>query len=496
MKYSLRTKLSISYALVAILLVGSISVFTNIFLQSQFQQYIIKQQDLKNQQFTNLVAQQLDIGKKIWNTKAIEDIGLNALEQGMILKVFDSQGKLVWDATVHNNGVCNQMLMGMASNMQKRYPNLQGGYQEKSYSLHNDLKSTNVTNGSMGGSTGDSTGDSTVGSIGIVKIGYYGPFFFNQNDIEFINSFNQMLLIIGGIVLLLALLLGVIIARRISDPIRKAILSAEKIAHGNFTNRIETRSRTVELDQLICTINNLAVALENRDKMQKRLTSDVAHELRTPLATLQSHFEAMIDGVWDADRERLVGCHEEILRINRLVGDLEELAKYDRENLKLEKSKFKLKDAAEKLVKNFAADLKKKNLEVVVLGDEVEVFADKDKISQVIINLLSNAIKFSEGGSIRILVEDLKEAETRESQTRESQIQTVRFSITDTGIGIGKNDLPNVFERFYRADESRSRQTGGSGIGLAIVKGIVEAHGGTISVQSEVGKGTTFVFRC
>ncbi|MEI6603344.1 MAG: ATP-binding protein, partial [Clostridia bacterium] len=450
MKYSLRTKLSISYALVAVLLVGAISVFTNIFLHSQFQQYVISQQESKNAQMANLVSQQVDATTQAWNVKSLENIGMNALEQGLILKVYDAKGAVVWDATVHNNGVCNQMLATMASNMQKNYPNAAAGYIEKTYPIKN----------------------------GSVKVGYYGPFFLNDNDLAFINTFNQMLIIVGVISLLVALLLGFIIARRISDPIRKAILAAEKISRGDYRNRITSRSKTIELEKLISTINQLAIALESREQMQKRLTADVAHELRTPLATLQSHLEAMIDGVWEADKARLTGCHGEILRINRLVGDLEELAKYDGENLKLQKRSFDLKESVEKVVKNFAAEIKKSKVAVEVTGEAVTIFADEDKISQVIINLLSNAIKFSEKGNIRIKVE------MRAGQAA--------LSVTDTGIGIAEADLPFVFERFYRADASRNRATGGSGIGLAIVKGIVEAHGGTVSVESEEGKGTTF----
>jgi len=451
MKYSLRTKLSISYALVAVLLVGAISVFTNIFLHSQFQQYVISQQESKNAQMANLVSQQVDATTQAWNVKSLENIGMNALEQGLILKVYDAKGAVVWDATVHNNGVCNQMLATMASNMQKNYPNAAAGYIEKTYPIKN----------------------------GSVKVGYYGPFFLNDNDLAFINTFNQMLIIVGVISLLVALLLGFIIARRISDPIRKAILAAEKISRGDYRNRITSRSKTIELEKLISTINQLAIALESREQMQKRLTADVAHELRTPLATLQSHLEAMIDGVWEADKARLTGCHGEILRINRLVGDLEELAKYDGENLKLQKRSFDLKESVEKVVKNFAAEIKKSKVAVEVTGEAVTIFADEDKISQVIINLLSNAIKFSEKGNIRIKVE------MRAGQAA--------LSVTDTGIGIAEADLPFVFERFYRADASRNRATGGSGIGLAIVKGIVEAHGGTVSVESEEGKGTTFI---
>jgi len=454
LKYSLRTKLSLSYALVALLLVMSISILSNFFMQKQFGEYVKKQQETKNKEIVSLITKQYNGETKSWDSGIIENLGVSALEQGLIVKLKDNNDTVIWDATVHNNGMCTQMITHMSQDMASRYPNFEGGYEEKSYLLENNSE-----------------------NIGSVAIGYYGPFYFTENDILFINTLNNMLVGVGIGSLIIALFLGTLMAKRISNPITRAIKAAEQISEGNFSDRVQCSSSTTEIHKLINTINNLAKTLQNQDMLRKRLTSDVAHELRTPLTTLQSHMEAMIDGVWEPERERLVSCHEEILRINRLVGDLEKLARFERENLLLNKTEFDIKELASKILNNFEADLKNNNIEASISGEPSIVIADSDKISQVIINLVSNALKYTPfGGHISIMIY--------------ADGQWDKIIVKDTGYGISEEDLPYIFERFYRADKSRNRITGGSGIGLAIVKAIVDAHNGKIHVTSKVGIGT------
>jgi two-component system, OmpR family, sensor histidine kinase BaeS len=214
--------------------------------------------------------------------------------------------------------------------------------------------------------------------------------------------------------------------------------------------------------------------------LRKRLTADVAHELRTPLATLQSHMEAMIDGIWEPDTERLESCHEEILRIGRMVGDLEKLARFESENLVLNREPFDMAELVKRIIINFESDFRNKRVKIDFHGTEQIVTLDKDKISQVVVNLVSNALKYTcEGGDVKVGIRDIGDM--------------IRLTVQDTGIGISEEDLPCIFERFYRADKSRNRLGGGSGIGLAITKAIVEAHTGTIKVTSRLGEGTEFV---
>jgi len=231
--------------------------------------------------------------------------------------------------------------------------------------------------------------------------------------------------------------------------------------------------------ELISSINNLAETLENQKNLRKRMSTDIAHELRTPLATLQSHLEAMIDGIWKPDKERLISCHEECIRINKLVGQLKSLDEYESGNYGLSKVTYDIYDQVKKIIYNFQADFKNKGININLSGKRELVFADKDKVSQVIINLLSNSLKYTkENGTVEVSINKIN--------------NEIIIKIKDTGIGIAQEDLPYIFERFYRADRSRNRVTGGVGIGLAIVKAIIDFHNGNIDVKSILGKGTEF----
>lgn len=454
MKYSLRAKLTFSYIFIILLLVSLIFFFTNVVLEKYFQNYIITQQEERNKEVVALINQQYRDG--IWNRDVIEDIGIYALENGLIVRVKDLKGNVIWDATVHNNGLCTQMLAHMAKNMESRYRNFDGEYVENPYPLYKEDR-----------------------EFGVVEIGYYGPFYFNDSDLDFINSLNKVLIGIGVLSVFFAVIFGTIMARRLSQPISRVIRATQIITKGDYRYRIAEESTTKEIGEMTSAINNLAETLEKQEALRKRMSLDVAHEFRTPIATLQSHLEAMIDGIWKPDVMRLKSCHEEVLRIGRMVRDIEQLAKFEGKNLILNKEPVDLSELIQTIVRNFESDFKNKGVELKITNNKCIVSVDRDKISQVIINLLSNALKYtSDGGIVEIKV-------------MESD-KDVAVIVRDNGSGIEEEDLPYIFERFYRADRSRNRNTGGSGIGLTIVKSLVEAHKGKIEVKSEPGKGTEF----
>ena len=456
MKSNLRTKLSLTYMFVALVCVFLISILTNVFLDKYFKDYVKRNQENKNKEIVAWISQQYKPESK-WDAAVIENIGITALERGMIIRVTDSTGTVIWDAMIHNNGLCQQMIAHMAHNMSSRYPNWKGGYIENRYPVLHNLR-----------------------EVGVVDIGYYGPYYFTDSDLAFITALNQLLILVGVFSLLLALFIGSFMAKRISTPISRVINTAQMISRGYYGDRLREESDTKEIAQLTGTINNLAETLEIQETLRKRLTADVAHELRTPLATLQSHMEAMIDGIWKPEPERLKSCHEEILRINRMVGDLEKLAKYESENLLLNKSEFSITELVQHIMQNFETDFMNKGIQLQFSGDEEIVFADRDKISQVIINLLSNALKYTpQGGLVEVGIK--------------SAPDHIEVFVKDTGNGIPPEDLPHIFERFYRADKSRNRLTGGAGIGLTIAKAIVEAHRGSIQVKSRPGEGSEFI---
>jgi len=455
-KFSLRTKLTAAFLAVTLILFGTISIFANYILESQFKDYVITQQELKNSTLIATVESHYsDWGGK-WDVAGLEDIGVNALGEGLMIRVMDQDGKVLWDAMVHNSGMCATIIKDMGQMMQSRDASFQGGYVEKIYPVSKD------------------------GSIfGTVAVGYYGPYAYSANDIKFLDTLNRFMQFAALIAAALSLILGLYMARQLSTPIKRVTVVSGQIAKGNFNDRIKENSTTIEILELAESINSLAETLEKQEVLRKRLTADVAHELRTPLATLQSHIEAMLDGVWEPDAARLISCHEETQRLSKIVNSLEQLARYESENLILDKKNFLVTELIKRTVTSLETVLKAKDITLETKGTDQEIVADEDKISQILVNLIANAIKYTpEGGTITI-----------ETLGFEHQVS---ITVSDTGIGISPDDLPNIFERFFRADQSRAQQTGGSGIGLAIVKSLVDAHHGSIIVKSEIGKGSSF----
>jgi signal transduction histidine kinase len=345
----------------------------------------------------------------------------------------------------------------MARNMASRYPNWQGEYTEALYPVRQSFR-----------------------SVGSAAIGYYGPFFLNDEELAFINSLNRLLLWAAAGALASAAGLGLLMARRITVPLERVVRATQAIAGGRRDVRITEKAGLRELDGIASAVNDLSRSLSEQEALRRRLTADMAHELRTPLATLQSHLEALLDGIWQPDAERLAGLHEEILRINRLVSDLERLARYEGDPRSLRRSELDPAGLVEGIVRNHEPQFHAKGVELRFLASgSGTCLADPDRLSQAVINLLSNALKFTPaGGRVEVRV------------ARNGQGAEIR--VADSGIGIRPEDLPRVFERFYRADGSRNRATGGTGIGLSIAKAIVEAHGGAIAAASRPGEGAEF----
>jgi len=457
MKHTLRFKLTTAFLLVTLIAFSLIGVFANVILEKQFEKYVIDNLNQKNDEIiATLESRYSDWGSK-WDLSGLENLGVSALSDGLILRVSDTDGTVLWDAMTHNSGMCAEMLQSMANNMKSQNASFDGGYTEKNYQI--------IINNSVAGK---------------VTIGYYGPYFYTDNDISFLNTLNKLLLLATAIAGILSFVHGTYMAKRLSGPISRVIKTAEQISEGNYDDRIKEISNTHEIIELTGAINTLAENLGKQETLRKRLTADVAHELRTPIANLQSHLEAMIDGIWKPDAERLKSCHEEAIRLSKIVSDLETLARYDGENITLNKERFDISELIKKTTLSFEKEFGNKNIALITEMQEQYLEADKDKIAQVMVNILSNALKYTnECGSIEVAIT--------------GDADEVQITIKDTGIGISQRDIPYIFERFYRADKSRSRATGGSGIGLAIAKSLVVAHGGTISVSSDYGSGSEFI---
>lgn len=454
---NLRTRLTISYIILVLVCVMVITLLANYFLEQQFRNYVMGKHDQQNLELARTISGYY-LGSQAWDANAIERAGMNALHDGLIIKVLDISNDTVWDATEHNLGMCVHMLETIEQNMQSRYPNWRGEYQEDTYPLVYG-----------------------TGQIGQLIIGYHGPFFYSDHDLDFISTLNRLLLGSAVLLLLAALALGYFMSSRISRPISQVVKLSEKIANGDYRQKITSQTSDKELMQLTESINRLAYTLDQQETRKRQLTADIAHELRTPLSTLQSHIEAMLDGVWQPDTARLSGLHQEITRITGLVSDLETLTRLENESVQLDRQSFDLTEHVRHLVRIWEDDRTAVLRRIIVLGESLDISADKDKISQIMGNLLMNALAYAEEGNITVEIF--------------TDGDSAVIKVHDDGPGINAEDLPFIFDRFYRADKSRNRKTGGSGLGLAITKALVNAHGGTISVESVTGQGTDFIVR-
>lgn len=303
---------------------------------------------------------------------------------------------------------------------------------------------------------------------------------YSDFDKHFIQTINRVFWMMGLAVLLLAAGIGALLANRIHKPIQQAIDATVALANGNKLPKPEQAKKSVkELEELSIAVERLAESLEVQEHLRKQLTSNVAHELRTPLATLKSHIELMMEGIWTPTESRLLSCYEEVDRLSRLIADLEQLERYDQAVIKLNKQKVDSKLLVKQVTELMEAKFETQGLSFKAEVESFEFYIDPDKLKQVLINLLHNALKYTLEGEVKLNV---------------WKTGTVaHIKIRDTGIGIPSEDQPYIFERFYRVDPSRNRETGGTGIGLSIVKAIVQAHDGVIELESHSGKGTTFI---
>jgi len=299
----------------------------------------------------------------------------------------------------------------------------------------------------------------------------------------YLSSTLSRYMIWGGLLAIgIALIFTFVLSRYILSPIRVLTATAKKLGQGDFSQRVKIKNQG-EVGQLAATFNSMASDLERLEKLRRNMVADVAHELRTPLSNIAGYLEAIRDGVITPDPKTINSLCEEAALLSRLVDDLQELALSDAGELKLIRQPENLAQLIKQSVASVQPKVMDKNIELSYdISDNLPpVNIDYHRISQVMRNLLANAIAHTPaGGKIHVTVN--------------LQDSKVRVSVKDTGEGIPPGDLPNMFERFYRVDKSRSRSRGGSGLGLTIAKRLVEAHGGSIHVESELGKGSCFYF--
>jgi signal transduction histidine kinase len=295
-------------------------------------------------------------------------------------------------------------------------------------------------------------------------------------------SINRYLLVGGSLAIAIALALTLVLSRRVTSPIRVLARAARRLGHGDLSQRVQFQGKG-EVAELAQAFDTMAGNLEHTEQLRRNMVADVAHELRTPLSNIQGHLEAIRDRVMKPNAATIRSLSEEAALLSQLVNELQELSLVEAGELKLDSRSEDVARLVRQAVSPWQPKMAAKDisLSLDVPDDLPPVKIDWQRVNQVLHNLLENAVAHTpKGGSISVAATELE--------------GWVEISVADTGEGIPAADLPNIFERFYRVDKSRARITGGSGLGLTIAKRLIEAHGGQITVESKLGRGTCFSF--
>ena len=457
MKRTIKWQLLLSFVSLSFILVGAFSWITLNLLESHFADYVRERQESELEEYsTDLENLYQQNGTWEENSQAIQRVGRNALQQSVIVRIFDEDGQLLWSPSASEEEDAKNKVQDHLLHMEQMVGGMESDYVQSRSPLYDGTE-----------------------EIGMMEIQSVGPYAYTEHDALFISDMESKLVLVAFFSLLIPLFFALLVAKKLSSPIVTINDFTKEIAKGRYSSLSVEETEILKIDDLLVSVNDLSLQLQHQQKIRNRLSSDIAHEIRTPLTTLKGNIEAMIDGVWEISEERLYRCYEEVSRITRLIGEIDRINELESQESQLQKNTFDLTELAQQIVDNFQPMLVENKLNCSVSGDRVFISADRDKIHQVLTNLLANAIKFTpSGGRIDLYVSQSK--------------GTTSFRIIDNGQGIPPEEVGQIFERFYMAEPSRNSKLGGQGIGLSIVKGIVNAHQGTISVDSIYGKGTTF----
>lgn len=299
-------------------------------------------------------------------------------------------------------------------------------------------------------------------------------------EIAYLRRTDNALLLAAGGATLVALAVGVLLARTLTRPLHALTEATHRMAGGELEQEVLVKSKD-EIGELAAAFNRMSREVARANDARRQMTADVAHELRTPLTVIAGYIESMRDGALAPTPERLSVIYAEIEHLQNLVGDLRTLTQADAGELKLNKQPVNPGELLQQAFATFEHQAAQKgvNLEVKASDGLPLIEVDEARMAQVLGNLLSNALRYTPAGG-RIELGTALDGDR------------VTLTVRDTGQGIAPEDLPFVFDRFYRGDKSRAEENGESGLGLAIVKALIEAHGGAISVQSVPGAGSTF----
>ncbi len=314
--------------------------------------------------------------------------------------------------------------------------------------------------------------------IGTVTVSRDDGRLFTAEEIQLREELLSMHLVAGLLSAAVAVIIGLYLAVTLSRPLRSIRAGAEAMSAGELETRIAERGDD-EMRAVAEALNRLAETLQQEEALRKESVQDLAHELRTPVMGVLARVEAAQDGVLEDEAANLSAMHDEALRLTRLLDDLSALAEAERPGLLLETERVDLAAVAAGQAAAFAEAFADKGIGLTTSVQPAVVDGDPRRLEQIVVNLLSNALRYTDAGGTVTL-------------TAGADAGRAVLEVSDTGIGIAPEDVPRVFTRFWRGEKSRSRATGGAGIGLSIVKELVQAHSGEVTVESAPGVGSAF----
>jgi len=451
----MRTKLFLSTLIIAIITLTFSMLSVNLVFKQQFSEYLTKTNETTIEQLPARLSA-LYQSKGTWDPTPLEEISYT-LPLGTVVTLTDPNGKLI--ATLNNpmeTMMHGQGGMGMGMGM--------------------SMGTSSITSWK----TKNLTVSGPLGTLATAVVRYPATIL-NPQDVRFQSSVFRSLLFAGGLALLFGIILSYFTSRRLVAPLKRLTQAADRIGQGHLDERVTIQAKD-EVGQLATAFNVMVDNLNRQETLRKQFTADIAHELRTPLTSIKGYIEAFQDKVLPANQENLTSINEEIDRLVDLSSDLKDLNVAEMGALQLILEPVDLKPLLEKVIRSLNPLIQDKKLTLSwnAPKEPVTMSGDERLLTRLFYNLVHNAYRYSNaGGQVTITL----------TQTPDY----AKIRIHNTGIGIAEEDLPFIFERFYRADNSRTRETGGTGIGLALVRQITTLHQGTITAQSKVGHETEFI---
>ncbi|HLR20901.1 MAG TPA: ATP-binding protein [Tissierellaceae bacterium] len=465
----LSKKLILIFTLLVIISIIIISIISNTMINKIFETYLIGEREDKFTEIYQIINEEY-----IDDDFEIDGMELQhyALSEDVDIIIEDIDGDIIYDSTTymnteyksrrgHRHRDQDNKRHNHHQNQNRNVKDIpKGKYVEKVYQLSYDDY-----------------------AIGTLIIGYIDNAYLTEGAMLFKHTLTRSFIISGIATIFIGILVSVLISKRLTTPLVDIRNTANEIQAGNLNTQSIVKTDVKEIQELSHSINYLGGSLAQQEDIRKKYASDLSHELRTPLTTLKTYIEAIMDGVWDASKDNLNILMSEINRLNKLVEDLQDSFNAEEYNIILNKSEFNISKELKDIITTFIPVYAKEKYSInESIEDNIKVSMDKDKFKQIINNLLSNSFNYlEEDGNVFIKLWTSK--------------YNLNLSIEDNGVGIKEKDLRHIFDRFYRVDRSRNKATGGSGLGLSIVKSIVEAHDGDINIESKYGKGTKIIMK-